>query len=490
MSEPDALLTEASRIIAERIGHVVPNLYAERVAEGVRRAQATLRAHTPEHALAQLGGLPVECPAWQGLIQAITIGETNFLRHREWFLEVTTRVLEPLIAQRRRHGPKRIDLWSAGCSTGEEAYTLAMIVNRLLADEDDFTVRIVATDINAAALQHARAATYRRWSMRELDPIVVARDFSQARHSHYRLSSRLSEMVDFSLLNLCSDAYPDAVRGFSHFDLIICRNVLIYFGSKDQLAIASRLARSLAPGGWLAVSPAEATAEWYKPLRMVNGAAAILFHNSAAGEPKRKSAPPKMTARAHATASAGLKTSFGTSQQCLKTDAKLRTPASSPAPSTTTPPTSAAAARSSSPAAPASQPRGRDLVNHARGLADRGAYAEARQACERHLADSGPDFGAYLLLATVSLESGELNGAFDAARCAAYLEPDSAAAHYMLGTIHHRMGSLQLASRKMAVVMQLLQLLPEEERVSEHFNATVGELRASAGAYLSDHLEA
>lgn len=473
MTAPEDILERAYRLIAGRIGHIVPDLYAERVLEGVRRAETVLGTRSPDSALTQLTALPIESRAWQALIQSIAVGETNFLRHREWFAEITSRVLEPLIAERLRHGPRRIDLWSAGCSTGEEAYTLALIVNRLLPDSEDFTVRIVATDINEASLHHAREAVYRRWSIRELDPIAVSDAFTPHRGDRVQLKPHLRRMVEFKVLNLCSDDYPNTNSGFFGFDLVICRNVLIYLSSEEQLAVASRLTRTLGAGGWLAVSPAEATADWYKPLRLVNSASAILFHN--AGPTCRKIATARHKTKAPAPAS-----EFSAPVAAAKLRAKagqMRRPHAPPS-------------RSIPAAAPTPGPSISCPIKNARGLADRGAYVEARQACEKHIAHGGPHFGAYLLLATVSLESGELNGAFEAARCAAYLDPDSAAAHYVLATIHHRMGAPELAARKMAVVVKLLQPLADDEQVSEHFGATVGELRASARAYLSERIVA
>jgi len=470
---PNDILARACSTITGRIGHVIPNLYAERVLDGVRHAQAVLGVASPDSALTRLMALPIESPAWQALIQSITIGETNFLRHREWFAEITSKILEPLIADRLRRGPRRIDLWSAGCSTGEEAYTLALIVNRLVPDGEDLTVRIIGTDINEASLHRAREAVYRRWSVRELDPIVIGTAFAPHRGGNVQLLPHLRRMVDFKVLNLCSDDYPSTERSYFGFDLIICRNVLIYLRNEDQLAVASRLTRSLAPGGWLAVSPAEATADWYRPLRLVNSASAILFHNAPAAAHKAK--PAKRNAETAAPAP-GFSPSAAAASLRAKAGAMRRPAATISRPL---------------PAAPAKlEPVNTCPIDHARGLADRGAYAEARQACEKHIAHAGPHFGAYLLLATVSLEAGELDGAFEAARCAAYLDPDSPAAHYVLATIHHRMGAPELASRKMAVVVKLLQALADENQVSEHFSATVGELRASASAYLSERIVA
>jgi chemotaxis protein methyltransferase CheR len=464
MSTPEPILEATCRAVEARLGHVVPKFYVERAEHGLQRAQAVLKAPSLEATLARLESLPIGSPAWQSLIEAITVGETNFFRHREWFAEIKNTILVPLIEERRKRGLKRIDLWSAAASTGEEAYTLAILIDELLPDRRDWTIRIVASDINEAALATAREGIYRPWVLREVDPAVRAKEFTEIRPSCFQLSSRLRQMVEFKRLNLCADLYPDPATGFENFDLIICRNVLIYFTPAEQLAVASRLARSLAPGGWLAVSPAEATAQWYKPLQVVNSLGAIFFRN-VAGE----AAKPK-TAR--------------------KVAAEWRHRGAKPKPA-------APANRAPAPAAPhqaaepeAAPPVTGEALSLARVMADRGDYQNARQLCEAYVAAAGPDFDAYLLLATVCLESGDLRAGFEHARRAAYLDSESAAACYMLGTISYRQGAREVARRNMELVVKLLEAQPADAPVAQYFNATAGELRASARGYLGEPIVA
>jgi hypothetical protein len=125
-------------------------------------------------------------------------------------------------------------------------------------------------------------------------------------------------------------------------------------------------------------------------------------------------------------------------------------------------------------------------LSRARDLADCGRHADARLGCESFIAAHGLDFDAHLLLATVCLDMDDLPAAREAARCATYLDPDSAAAHYLLGSILYRLGSRDAAQRKMAVVMRLLQMLPEDANVARHFDATAGALRESARGYLTN----
>ena len=361
MNAPDRLTAAVCRVIETKLGHVVPHFYQERVDQGLREAQAILSARSPEAALAQLDRLPIDRPAWQAVIRSVTVGETNFMRHQEWFAEIKNLILRPLIENRQKHGPKRINLWSAACSTGEEPYTLALLIDELLPDRSGWTIRILGTDINEASLTRAREGIYRPWALREMASCLLAHNFSKVGPDRFQLSSRLRQMVDFKMLNLCTDAYPDAAKDFADFDLIICRNVLIYFTPAEQLAVTARLVRSLASSGWIAVSPAEATAQWYKPLKVVNRPGAIFFHDdadTAARNPRphrQSKAKPKPDMLVNWTEPA-----------TVSPTRKMEPPVEG-------------------------------VLSRAHGHADRGEYQEARQLCEAHLAASGSDIDAYLL---------------------------------------------------------------------------------------------
>lgn len=464
MSPNDDLTRAAERLIQSRTGLVVPKLYRERVEMGLGEAQSVLGTPSPAATLAALAGLSCESPAWQAAIASITVGETNFLRHREWFAEIEHAVLAPLIEARRRLGPRRLDLWSAGCSTGEEAYSLAIIVDRLLGDHSGWTVRILGTDINGASLARAKEGHYHTWSLREVDAGTLAQAFQEIERGRYRIAPQLQRMVEFRALNLCEGTLPDAAAGIAGFDLIICRNVLIYLSEADQLATAGKLVRSLGPGGWLAVSPAEASAEWYRPLTPVNRRGAILFHNGPVAAANRATARPTQAA----TRAAARPTPHKSVARAAKKD-------------------SASVAAVTPPVAPAAagEATGAGALARARALADRGEHGRARLCCEEVIAANALDLEAHLLRAMVCAEMGDLQAALEGARCAAYLDPDSPAAHYTLGTVLYRLGARDAGDRKMAVVLRLLQLQPAEALVGCHLDATAAALRESALGYLA-----
>lgn len=254
-------------LATERLG-LAPSALVE-----ARVDTALARLAEKNVALESLAAFPFTSPPWQSVIGALTIGETNFFRQPGWFAQVEQQILRPALVRR---DAKRLRVWSAGCATGEEAYSLAMLVMKVLPDPSGWDIGILATDINLAFLAEARSATFREWALREVDEPARERHFRKLESGRFELLPATRNRVSFEPLNLCGAAPLP-----SGFDLIVCRNVLMYFAPERQRAIVQRLIASLAPGGWIATAPAEATAEWFLPLTPVNVPSAIFFRDSA-----------------------------------------------------------------------------------------------------------------------------------------------------------------------------------------------------------------
>jgi len=191
----------------------------------------------------------------EAFVAGLTVGETHFFRHQPQLDALRAHVIPELI--RMRLADRRLRIWSAGCATGEEAYSLAMIVDELLPRWAGWSVSILATDINRPALERAQRAVYGPWSFRGVPEHVKERHFRREGRQ-YHLSQRIREMVTFGYLNLVGDGYPSLVGGTQAMDLILCRNVLIYFSEATARCVVERLERCLADGGWLVAGHAEA----------------------------------------------------------------------------------------------------------------------------------------------------------------------------------------------------------------------------------------
>ncbi len=182
------------------------------------------------------------------LVDLITTNKTSFFREPEHFALLQRTVL-PALAE--RDGPIRI--WSAGCSSGEEAYTIAIIAREVIPAGAD-RVRVLATDISTRVLRRARAAIYRDQQLSDAPPAIAGRHFVHHApvRDEYRVIDDTRRLVQFARLNLMHD-WP--MRG--PFDVIFCRNVMIYFDRPTQQRLVDRYAALLAPGGYLFVGHSE-----------------------------------------------------------------------------------------------------------------------------------------------------------------------------------------------------------------------------------------
>ncbi len=231
-----------AELVCQRTGLVFPATRRDSVEGAVRAEMARL-------GLADLARyrdvLATESAALDALVATLTIGETYFFRDSSQLAVIRSDVLPELV--RRRHEGRVARVWSAACASGEEAYTLAIMLREqpLLHDS-----RVVGTEISRERLAVARAARYGRWSLRGLDPAVIDRYFAR-RGDRFQLDAKVRASVEFRYLNLAEDTYPASSTGIWGMDLILCRNVLIYFDRATVKHVAARLVSSLADDGWL-----------------------------------------------------------------------------------------------------------------------------------------------------------------------------------------------------------------------------------------------
>ena len=391
----------------------------------------------------ELAELPLKHPAWRAVIDALVIGETHFFRQAAWFSQLVTHALRPLIERGLHYGPRRLRLWSAACATGEEAYTLAIVVDQLLPDRDGWEISIVGTDLSASFIDQARHAVYRAWSLRELDPQTRERAFREIEPGHFALAPRLRDMVAFRTLNLADAVLPD--EDLRDVDLIVCRNVLMYLAPEHQRAVAQRLIGRLSTAGWLAVAPAEAVAALFRPLRPVNVPSAIFFRV----EPPvpRIVPPPEPPAPTRAPARR-------VGHRAPTTAAVVPTPADRPG-----------------------------AIERIRSFADHGDLQSARSQCEVLLAEDSLDYDAQLLLGLICQEQGDVAAALEASRRAIYMDPASAAAHFLCATSLRRLARAGQARREMKIVLHLLDTGASPP--SRSWDITLEQLRGAATAYLA-----
>lgn len=231
----------------------------------------------------------------EDFIGSLTIGETYFFRNEPHFRALEEHVIPELIV--RRGAMRRLRLWSAGCSSGEEAYSLAIVLDRLLPDVDSWDVTIVATDINRNGLRRGREGIYRTWSLRRTPKEIRDRYFVERSDQTWELDPRIRGMVDFHYLNLVDDRYPSLFTNIHAMDVILCRNVLIYFGGATIHTVAEKLYASLADDGVLVVGHAELSRDAFKSFDSRVFPDAILFGKRTATAIPPLSSGPQRDAR-------------------------------------------------------------------------------------------------------------------------------------------------------------------------------------------------
>ena len=253
--------SELPRSVAERPAIDAPELdeLAEHIAKvaGLRLADRqrwllaarvdTRRAHRAEsrarYVTRVLGGDTEELAA---LVEALRVGETRFYRHPRQ-LRALRRVALPELAAQCEAENRALRAWSAGCATGEEAYTLALMLRDVFPD---LAFDVWATDLSADAIARARAATYDEERTRDVPDHVFARDLErEGARVHVRDHARVG--VHFDVHNLLGDPYP---RGL---DLVLCRNVLIYFDAPTRARVIAQLFGALREGGYVALGYAD-----------------------------------------------------------------------------------------------------------------------------------------------------------------------------------------------------------------------------------------
>jgi chemotaxis protein methyltransferase CheR len=202
------LLQRFTQLIASHTGLQLRKEEANKLRQTIQSRMALQQLISPE-AYYQL--LSIDTAAsrreWEELILPLTIGETYFLRDSGQFSLLRHRILPELIE--RNQGTRSLRIWSAGCSTGEEPYSLAMLAHELLPSRSDWNIAILGTDVNKHAIAAAQRGIYRQHSLRAIDQGLRKRYFHQHQDG-WELDARVRSMVSFGLVNLLKDPFPDS----------------------------------------------------------------------------------------------------------------------------------------------------------------------------------------------------------------------------------------------------------------------------------------
>jgi chemotaxis protein methyltransferase CheR len=250
------------------------------LANRCQRRMKVLKSGTFGDYLGHLTTRPNRDAELRNLLNEITIGETYFFRSQPQIDAVTKIILPKLTALPAKQGFKRIRIWSAGCSTGEEPYTLSILLLQQIEQKlKGWTFEIVATDLNDNSLQKCREGVYGEYAARNLNPAMRDKYFKQE-GSLYRVRDEVRANVKFDRLNLQDQAKLLFMKGF---DLVFCCNVLIYFDGASKRRTVDHFHSGLLPGGYFFLGNSESLYGIYDQFRLVHFPGVIAYWKPAPG---------------------------------------------------------------------------------------------------------------------------------------------------------------------------------------------------------------
>lgn len=236
-------------LIRQRLGIAIKHHQMTDLYQTIKKACARFEI-TPQVYLQNLLISEDNSPELAYLVSGITIGETYFFRDSHQMSLLQEKILPTLIQNKRAQNNLALRIWSSGCASGEEIYTIAMMLNELLPDIEVWNISLLGTDINTISLRKAMDGIFTDWSMRSISPYYKHKYFTQ-QHKNFYIHQSIREKVCFEYLNLNDDMYPSMFNNTNAQDLILCRNVLIYFDGNHILRLMKKLNASLIDGGFI-----------------------------------------------------------------------------------------------------------------------------------------------------------------------------------------------------------------------------------------------
>lgn len=252
-------------LLEKKTGLYILDDKLNRLEEPFKDLCATVSTPSPEEILRAIdAGGPDGIRYLEKLVAAVATNETYFFRIPAHFDTLRDYLLPEIVERKKSRGEKTLKIWSAGCSTGEEPYSIAILLLEYFPELLSWQVDILATDIDRDALEYARQGIYRSWSFRGVKPEMIQKYWAPLKGERYRIDERARALVRFSPLNLESDAYPSTGNGTNELDVIVCRNVTIYFRPHTIRKILQRFYGGLVEGGFLLTGAAEYSREAYR----------------------------------------------------------------------------------------------------------------------------------------------------------------------------------------------------------------------------------
>jgi chemotaxis protein methyltransferase CheR len=406
LSMPDSLCEHFSETLSQRMGLYFARDRWPDLERGMLAVAADLGMADATSCVRHLLATEWDRPHIEMLASHLTIGETYFFREPKSFEALSQHILPELIRSRQGAG-RDIHIWSAACCSGEEAYSLAILLDMLIPDRASWTIRILATDINPSFLRRAADGIYGEWSFRGVPDDIKKNYFIPTPGGAYKIVPRIKKMVAFSYGNLVGDDHQFPNINNKSIDILFCRNVLMYFREDTIRKIIGRFHQVLKDDGWLFPSSVEGAPSLFTPFTYVNVDGATLYRKEASAA--RVPAPP-----------------LPSIDPPFPVEVAVALPRPAP------------------PAAP--QPPAQPPHVEASALYEEGRYGEATALLLAHLQAESEDTACMLLLARGYANQGSLFEALDWCRRAIACDRLNASGHYLLAMVQQELNELPEAA--------------------------------------------
>lgn len=491
---PEHILHKTRLVVASKLGWDFPPNRKNDLERGILSLANDLGIkETPESINSWLSDI-----AWNGneldiLTSYLTVGETYFFREKSG-LDVFRKQIIPEIILKRHGKDQYLRIWCAGCCTGEEPYTLAILLREIIPDIKNWKITILATDINMNFIKKAQVGIYTPWSFRETSQTIKYQYFTHV-GKNWEIKHEIKKMVTFAKLNLAEDHYPSTISNTHNMDVIFCRNVLMYFTPRQIKLVAKRFNQSLTENGWLIISAVELNDEFFSDFVNIRFEQGIFY----------RKVPKAIESSSLPTVNTLCEKVFSTIEPVPIRKLKPALPL-------------ACKALSSAPV-----PKGKDknspspkeiqvlfekgqyrqcveqclmlsmeqslgaktLTFLVTSYANIGNLTEARKWGGKLLSQDGITADSYYLVAAILMEENETAMAESTLKRALYLDPHHLLSHFLMGNILSRLGKKNVAAKHFQNVKELLAVFQENEVVPGSEGLTAGRMKSIVDTLVS-----
>lgn len=397
------------------------------------------------------------------LASCLTIGETYFFRDKSLF-EIMRRKILPDIINSRKGSTKSLKIWSAGCSSGEEAYSIAILVKELIPEYENWDISIIATDINYKSLDKAKEGIYGEWSFRGVGLDLKNKYFDKVENTRYKLKDSIMKLVKLHRLNLADSNYIVDGKIINNVDIIFCRNVLMYFSISQINQIINRFYNIIINKGWLVVAPTESmfvndTA--FKPVNINN----MFLFNKNIGQDNLVKIQDNHIRLKSFSIEKEIKKNFV--HNSLYNNDKLKASSDS----------FIIEGKSSNKLLSKETVIIEDFEFLCRSSANEGNFQEALKWCEKAISSDKINPYYYYLLASIQQEQENIDEAIISLKKSVYLDSDFIMAYFNLGNLKLKQGRHKEAYKSFENAGMLLNKLSEEDIVPYSEEMTAGMLK-------------